>query len=73
MSLNGVVIDPVCGMEFDEVNAAASIEWRGRTQWFCTDACKDDFEKEPGRYDTVGRLVVQPVRSESLVALAAIR
>lgn len=67
MSLNGLVVDPVCGMEFDEVNAAASVEWRGQTHWFCTDACKDDFEKEPARYASSESLVIRPVRSEALV------
>ena len=49
--MNAIIRDPVCGMEFDETEAAASVLWNGSTYWFCTDACKDDFQKDPERYE----------------------
>ncbi len=44
------VRDPVCGMLFEETEAAARIEYRGRTYSFCSDGCKAAFEKDPERY-----------------------
>jgi Cu+-exporting ATPase len=43
-------IDPVCGMEVDP-NAA---EWKhgfdGRTYYFCSKGCRDDFAEDPTAY-----------------------
>jgi YHS domain-containing protein len=42
--------DPVCGMEVDEKQAAATAEYQGKTYYFCAPGCKKAFEKEPERY-----------------------
>ena len=42
--------DPVCGMEIDEADAVGSIEHEGRTYYFCSDDCRQEFESDPGAY-----------------------
>lgn len=42
--------DPVCGMQFEESEAAASIQYKGITYYFCSASCKAAFEKEPEKY-----------------------
>lgn len=44
------VKDPVCGMEVDPAKAAAKVEYKGKTYYFCAAACKKAFEKDPERY-----------------------
>lgn len=46
------VTDPVCGMSFEEVKAAATMEYEGRTYHFCAEACRKQFEADPARYAT---------------------
>ncbi len=42
--------DPVCGMLVDETKAAATLTYRGKTYYFCAQACKRAFEKDPEKY-----------------------
>ena len=45
--------DPVCGMDVAEGKARAAgktSEYRGKTYFFCSDHCKDQFQHEPARY-----------------------
>jgi YHS domain-containing protein len=45
--------DPICGMDVDEKRAAAAgrtSEYKGTTYYFCSDGCKKDFDKEPGKF-----------------------
>ncbi|MGH2554576.1 MAG: heavy metal translocating P-type ATPase, partial [Actinomycetota bacterium] len=42
--------DPVCGMEVDPENAAGSAETEGRTQYFCSRACQEQFKADPDMY-----------------------
>ncbi|MBI2998062.1 MAG: YHS domain-containing protein [Deltaproteobacteria bacterium] len=42
--------DPVCGMQVDEKKAAATANYQGQTYYFCAEACKRAFEKDPGKY-----------------------
>ncbi|MEK6815108.1 MAG: YHS domain-containing protein [Nitrospirota bacterium] len=42
--------DPVCGMEVDEKKAPAKTTHGGQTYYFCAEACKTCFEKDPERY-----------------------
>jgi len=42
--------DPVCGMEVDENKAAATANYKGKTYYFCAQACKRAFEKNPEKY-----------------------
>jgi Cu+-exporting ATPase len=42
--------DPVCGMDVDEANAAATMEYEGTTYYFCAPGCKVAFEADPAKY-----------------------
>ena len=42
--------DPVCGMEVDERNAADKSQYRGQTYYFCSTDCREQFDRDPGRY-----------------------
>ena len=42
--------DPVCGMDIVESNAKASTEFEGKTYYFCSDACREEFESAPEQY-----------------------
>jgi membrane fusion protein, copper/silver efflux system len=44
------VTDPVCGMAVDPNDAAGTVEYRGKTYYFCSLECKGKFEKAPGQY-----------------------
>jgi YHS domain-containing protein len=37
-------------MDVDEKKAAGKSEYEGRTYYFCSPGCKQDFDKEPERY-----------------------
>ena len=48
--------DPVCGMQDNEQEATAqmlTIDYQGKTYYFCSPSCKRQFEQNPERY--VGR------------------
>ncbi len=45
--------DPICGMEVDIGKAKAAgrtATYQGQTYYFCSDDCKDTFNKAPTRY-----------------------
>ncbi len=44
------VHDPVCHMDIDPANAAATSEYKGKTYYFCSPGCKRAFDKEPEKY-----------------------
>ncbi|HKL48561.1 MAG TPA: YHS domain-containing protein, partial [Desulfuromonadales bacterium] len=39
--------DPVCGMDVDPDDAAASEDYQGRTYHFCSEKCRDKFTDDP--------------------------
>ena len=43
-------IDPVCGMELVDENAALKSIHEGDTYYFCGEACRTKFDDDPGRY-----------------------
>jgi YHS domain-containing protein len=45
-----MVRDVVCGMELDPDSAPAETEYNGEIYYFCSEECKQDFEKSPERY-----------------------
>ncbi|MFO7302868.1 MAG: heavy metal translocating P-type ATPase [Acidobacteriota bacterium] len=47
-------IDPVCGMSVDPASAAASVEYRGETYYFCCKGCAAKFEADPERFLATG-------------------
>jgi Cu+-exporting ATPase len=46
------VRDPVCGMEIDSANAAASRSSASGTVYFCSAGCAGAFDAEPERYSS---------------------
>lgn len=46
------VTDPVCGMQINAEKAAAKVEYQGQTYYFCTEACRKQFEQDPSKYVT---------------------
>ena len=40
-------IDPVCGMEVDSQKAAGMSTYRGAVYYFCSLACKKEFDANP--------------------------
>ena len=45
-----MAIDPVCKMEVQETKAAATSEYKGKKYYFCAEACKEKFDREPEKY-----------------------
>jgi Cu+-exporting ATPase len=45
-----MVEDPVCGMRIDSEEAAGTLEYGGKTYYFCSQACHDAFEADPISY-----------------------
>ena len=41
------VIDPVCKMTIEEMNAVATSTYKGTTYYFCAKPCKEKFDKDP--------------------------
>ncbi len=44
------VKDPVCGMQIEDKEAAATSTYKGTTYYFCSKPCKEDFDKDPESY-----------------------
>jgi YHS domain-containing protein len=44
------VKDPVCGMSVKPADARFKSEYQGKTYYFCSEGCKQKFDKEPARY-----------------------
>jgi YHS domain-containing protein len=42
--------DPVCGMDVEIARAPATVDYEGRTYYFCSVQCKQDFERQPQMY-----------------------
>ena len=47
-----MVSDPVCGMNIESDEAAGTIEYEGKTYYFCSQTCHDAFAGDPGSYAT---------------------
>ena len=45
-----LVKDPVCGMDVDPAQAAASEEHGGQTFYFCGHGCHEKFLADPHKY-----------------------
>ena len=44
------VKDPVCGMNVNPKSAKCKAEYSGKTYWFCSPACLEEFQSKPGQY-----------------------
>ncbi len=45
-------IDPICGMKVNRSNAPIAFDARKISYYFCSSACRDEFQKNPERYAT---------------------
>jgi Cu+-exporting ATPase len=45
-------IDPICGMEINEDNAAGKSHYQGNEYYFCSETCKERFDLDPAEYVT---------------------
>jgi len=48
--VKSMAIDPVCGMDVDEQQAAGISDYQGRSYYFCSEACKERFDQNPQQY-----------------------
>ncbi|MCW4008417.1 MAG: copper-translocating P-type ATPase [Candidatus Bathyarchaeota archaeon] len=44
------VKDPVCGMEIEPATAYSKTEYKGKTYYFCSQHCEEEFKKNPAKY-----------------------
>jgi Cu+-exporting ATPase len=42
--------DPVYGMVVEEQKAAATSQYQGRSYFFCSNSCKEKFDRNPEQY-----------------------
>jgi len=45
-----MAIDPVCGMEVDTTQPAATSDYDGTTYYFCAPGCKRQFDRDPQKF-----------------------
>ena len=45
-------VDPVCNMEVDEQSAAGQSQYQGENYYFCSQDCKEKFDRKPEQYAT---------------------
>ncbi len=45
-----MVVDPVCGMRIESEEAAGTMEYEGKTYYFCSQTCHDAFVADPSAY-----------------------
>ena len=44
--------DPVCNMEVDTESALHTSQYQGKTVYFCSEDCKETFDKNPKQYES---------------------
>jgi YHS domain-containing protein len=42
--------DPVCGMKVDEKKSEFETQFEGKTYYFCSDSCKQEFDADPEEF-----------------------
>lgn len=52
------VIDPLCKMIIEDTDAVATSEYKGTTYYFCSEPCKEKFDKDPEPFLVQGDPVV---------------
>jgi len=45
-----VVVDPVCGTALEPSQASGKLSYQGKDYWFCSYACKAEFQRQPEKY-----------------------
>jgi YHS domain-containing protein len=54
--------DPVCAMEVDDQTVKWTSTYEGKRYSFCSDGCKESFDKEPDRYLLEGDLLGRKIK-----------
>jgi Cu+-exporting ATPase len=49
-NIGGQIMDPVCKMPVDPATAAGSHQWAGRTYFFCSQRCLEQFRADSDKY-----------------------
>jgi P-type Cu+ transporter len=62
-----VLVDPVCGMDVNPAAAAGSLEYGGKTYYFCNPSCLEKFQVEPAKY-LAGAPAAEPAAAEAPAA-----
>lgn len=44
------IIDPVCNMTIDKDEAVATSMYNGKTYYFCSEHCREDFDRNPEKF-----------------------
>ena len=57
------VTDPVCKMVIEDKDAIATSLYKGKTYYFCSIPCKEDFDRNPESY-----LMPAPVSNTAIVS-----
>ena len=50
---NAYASDPICGMQVEKAHAPAHVVDHGVDVWFCSDGCRDRYERERAEYHVV--------------------
>ncbi|MBU4490910.1 MAG: YHS domain-containing protein, partial [Euryarchaeota archaeon] len=61
------VIDPVCNMTIEDVNAAGKSSYNGKKYYFCSKYCKESFDKDPESFLGKKTIMMMP-KMEGLVS-----
>ncbi|MGH7691156.1 MAG: permease [Candidatus Dormibacteria bacterium] len=56
---DGFATDPVCGMQVERATAPVTLPHQGELLYFCSDRCRDRFERDPGRFGALGSGIVE--------------
>jgi uncharacterized protein len=54
--------DPVCHMTVDRTKAL-TLDYAGRTYYFCSEGCRESFQADPDRYTGAGRATTRGIRA----------
>ncbi len=57
-------IDPVCGMTVDTQTAAGKSTFEGQDYYFCSTACKVEFDDNPGKFRGEGGTADAPAEED---------
>lgn len=56
-------INPVCGAAVDPARAQSTITLGGQTHYFCCQACRTEFERDPQKYLEIGAHMREPLKA----------
>jgi Cu+-exporting ATPase len=45
-----MVVDPVCGMRIESEEAVGTMDYQGKSYYFCSQTCHDAFVTDPSAY-----------------------